>query len=111
MFDEIPVNVGLSRMRRIFFVRGARIDATEGPLELTFENGEVRLFGVGSNGETLVIDREPWADPFSGRVSAENEEFIVESGKWEAFDLGGLWSYGRFIGRCLTSVERTGDNS
>ncbi|MGX4736001.1 hypothetical protein [Kitasatospora griseola] len=111
MLDDLPVGARLTRIRRIFFVQGARIDATNGPIELTFEDGAVRLFGSGPDGETLIVDQLAWVDPFAEPATEDNESFLIESGKWEVFDLSEIWSHRRFIGHSLTSVEGAGENA
>src|SRR5687768_4933809 len=80
-------NLPVIMVRRIFFVHGTSTDRSAGPLELTFEASEVRLFDVGSDGETLDMTEQPWRDPFSGdSADNENQAWIARHGRWIADD-------------------------
>jgi hypothetical protein len=81
----------------------------EGPIELGLSGGSFLLFECGGSGEDLSVSQTPWTDPFVEPLSPENAEFVIQSGKWEALDLGSsVWGYRRLIGRTLDSMLEVG---
>lgn len=97
--DELLQFVGeqLIRMRRIFFSHAGVVERGAGPLELTFGTGTV-LLDVGGDGETLVLQDQPWQDPFEpGPLSAENQTWTAEHGKWTAVEVSGEPAYSIFV--------------
>lgn len=110
--SSVPIGERVIGIRRVLFCHGATVSGDEGPIELSFSDGSVLLFECGGSGEDLSISRAPWLDPFEEPLSPENTEFVMQSGKWEAFDFGShLWSYRRLIGRLLTSATPLGSDS
>lgn len=95
----------VSAVRRILYVRGGEILPGRGPLEITFQGGDVLLLDGGSDGESLVARVEPWPDPFGGPLSPENAAFVRKAGKWTAFDVSSSPPMARFIGARLRAVE------
>jgi hypothetical protein len=95
----------LLRVRRIFFTHGQRTETRAGPLELTFSPASTLLLDVGADGETLSVTEQSWEDPFAPPTSQENEAWVVEHGKWAAFDESAQPAYGEFVGATLTSVR------
>lgn len=109
--NDFPVGTHVTTLRRVLFCHGATVQGDEGPIELGFSDGLTLLFECGASGEDLTVSRGPWIDPFEEPLSPENTEFVMRSGKWEAFDLGShLWSYRRLVGRVLTAATPMGSS-
>ncbi len=90
---------------RIFYELAEFVDESRGGLELGFEGGRTVNFDGGSDGETLVLKTRPWADPFEGRMTPENQQFVDSSGKWSRFDVSNRQGYAQYIGATLLDVE------
>jgi hypothetical protein len=105
--NEVSSFIGrrLLCIRRVFFTLGDQIERDAGPIELTFAPSGVLLLAVGSDGETLEIREDPWADPFEPPISKENQDWIAEHGKWAAFDVSAEPGYRGLIGTTLNSIK------
>jgi hypothetical protein len=95
----------VSRIRRLLYVRKGDVNEKAGPLELAFDDASVFLLDGGSDGESLTADQGAWIDPFQDPLSEDNKRFVLESGKWTAFDVSDRPPYSRFIGSELRSVQ------
>lgn len=84
--------------RRIRYVDPDGSVSSDGPLELSFGDGRVCVLDAGSDGESLLIIDGYWRDPFAVPLSADNHDFIRESGRWSAFDLAREWPWDRLLG-------------
>jgi hypothetical protein len=94
----------LQSCRRVVFeVRGRR-QSSDGPLELTLDNGQVLLFQVGPDGESLIVSTTTWHDPFSDRMTSENSEFTRLSGRWIVSDVC-VPSLEEVIGKPIIGVQ------
>jgi hypothetical protein len=91
-------------VRRLLYVHGGGSDEETGALELSFDDGSVLFFDVGSDGATVAVRAEAWADPFAEPLSDENREFVRESGKWTAFDVSGDPRFAPLVGQHLEEV-------
>ena len=76
----------VSKLRRIKFELLHKVIDENGPLEIQFHNGTTVLFDAGEDGEELRVLTKGWEDPFEGKMSQENREFVWKHGKWVAFD-------------------------
>lgn len=95
----------VTAITRVFFEHSGTVKTDEGPLQLTLDNGDVVLFESGSNGEDLVIEDNPWIDPFEGKLTSENRDFVATSGKWSLFDVSGFLPYRLLIGPEVRDVR------
>lgn len=110
--SDLPVGAEVVALKRVLFCHGAVIDGDEGPIEFSFSDGSTWLFESGGNGEDLHVKNSPWQDPFMDPISEENVSFLLDSGKWEIFNLGlASWSYRRFVGLKLRSARMSSANS
>src|SRR5690349_21580394 len=110
--SELPVGERLIGIRRAYYVYGAELNAPNGPVEMSFDESGSYMIVSASNGEALTITEGPWIDSFEEPLSAENEEFVRQSGKWEIIDMGSsAWSYRQFLGRKLDRLEPGGSPS
>lgn len=91
-------------IRRVLFEFNGHLDRDRGPIELSFGGGAVLFMDAASDGESLSLSTEPWADPFAGPLSAENAEFVRRSGKWSAIDVGGEPAIARLLGEQVIHV-------
>ncbi|MGY4098508.1 hypothetical protein ACW2Q0_02920 [Nocardia sp. R16R-3T] len=94
-------------IRRMFYVRGTDVDRTEGPIELTFDDGSVLLLDAGTDGEELRVGSTPWRDPFAGLTEPEYIDYILESGKYTAFDVGAEPPYAQLLGWRIAAVSES----
>ncbi|WP_433196159.1 hypothetical protein ACQP1G_43460 [Nocardia sp. CA-107356] len=94
-------------IRRMFYVHGTDVDRTEGPIELTFDDGSVLLLDAGTDGEELRVGSTPWRDPFAGVSEPEYIEYVAESGKYTAFDVGSEPPYSRLLGYRIAAVSES----
>jgi hypothetical protein len=90
----------IARVRRINYVQpdGNR-EASEGPIELTLDNGAVFRLESSSDGESLRLSIGEWEDLFAEPLSPENRDFAARSGKWAAFDVSHEGNFARLIGQ------------
>ncbi|MEV5838062.1 hypothetical protein [Nocardia sp. NPDC052112] len=91
----------------MFYVHGSDVDRTEGPIELTFEDGSVLLLDAGTDGEELRIASTPWRDPFVGLTEPEYIDYVAELGKYTAFDVGSEPPYSDLIGCHIAAVSES----
>lgn len=92
----------VTRVRRVFFEVDGGCDRSVGALEISFDDGVSIVFDVAGNGQDISIKPRSWADPFEGKMTAENIEFVRRSGKWTAFDVSVDSPYSSLIGKPLT---------
>jgi hypothetical protein len=95
----------IARIDRVFYRADDGIEAGDGPLEITVDDGTVFLFEGAPDGETLVAHRAPWADPFDGALSPENQAYVAETGKWCRVPVSHEVLYRELVGGTVTAVE------
>jgi hypothetical protein len=95
----------ISKIFRIFYNYQGEIDEEAGALEFQFHNSSTVLLDSGSDGEALFWSSTPWADPFSGPLSEENQQFIAEHGRWHRFDVSERVEYRDIVGKEINDVE------
>ncbi|MEV6136054.1 hypothetical protein AB0L63_08325 [Nocardia sp. NPDC051990] len=94
-------------IRRMFYVHGTDVDRTEGPIELTFDDGSVLLLDAGTDGEELRVGSTRWRDPFAGLTEPEYIDYIAETGKYTAFDVGAELPYAQLLGCRISAVSES----
>ena len=99
------VNRRVARIRRIYYVFRGEVDGPNGPVELNFVDGTCALFDAGPDGDSLRVTSTPWLDPFREPLSAVNEEFVRESGKWTGFDVSTEPAFAKYVGATILSVS------
>jgi hypothetical protein len=92
-------------VRRVLYCLRGDIVSGAGPIELVFSDGSVVVLDAGSDGEELAQSTSCWVDAFAPPLSAENQRFVDESGKWTAFDVSGQAPYSRLVGAAVEGVE------
>jgi len=95
----IPSNC-VSKICRIFYALGGAVEQGDGELELYFGD-EVMRFSGAADGETLRAARDVWHDPFAAPLSANNETYVRDNGKWTRVDVSDLDPYATFIGKVI----------
>jgi hypothetical protein len=105
--DDLERLVGatIRAVRRVHHVHQGVANRDVGIIELELSSGAIASFDVGSDGEGLVLTREPWTDPFEHRLDEKNLAWIAEYGKLTAFDVSGEVDWQPLIGAAVTSVE------
>jgi hypothetical protein len=64
----------IARVRRINYVQpDGNLDANEGPIELTLDNGTVFRLESGADGESMRLSFGEWNDPFAEPLSPRIE--------------------------------------
>lgn len=99
------VDATIVAVRRMFYVLGADVDRTEGPIEFTFHTGATLLLDAGVDGTELRIAATPWRDPFEPLVDPVNIEYVATSGKYTAFDVTDEPPYDTLVGRRVEAVS------
>ncbi len=94
----------ITGIRRVWFEIRGQYDQTVGPLEITFDDGATVVLDAAANGQSLVVKMGTWDDPFEGKMTPENRQFVRSSGKWSAVDVRHESPYGDLIGERLTGV-------
>ncbi|WP_330252007.1 hypothetical protein OG874_38805 [Nocardia sp. NBC_00565] len=97
----------IKAIRRMFYVHGVDVDRTEGPIELTFDDGSVLLLDAGTDGEELRVGSTRWHDPFAGVSEPEYIEYVAESGKYTAFDVGSEPPYSHLLGCRIAAITES----
>jgi hypothetical protein len=98
------IDANVVRIRRSHFTFKGVTENDQGPIELTFDGNKVLLLDTKSDW-SIRIDDQPWFDPFSGELSAENAEFVLSHGKWVARDVSDESSYLNIIGHPLLDAS------
>jgi hypothetical protein len=98
------VGRSVGKIRRVYYVHGDEIDRHAGALELTLDDGTVLLFDSASDGEALRVHSGSWDDPFKPPLSAEDQEYIRQHGRYSLFDVGDEPRYLPLVGATITHV-------
>src|SRR5688500_17039874 len=93
----------IAAVARILYVYRGEVDRRDGALELDFEDGSVVLLDGAADGERLRVRDAPWTDPFPEPISAENQFFIDESGRWSRIELSQDPNFSPLVGEQLAS--------
>ncbi len=105
------VNDRVVGCRRIFFQFAGSFDTASGPLELlTRDHGPV-LFEAGADGDSLAVRNEQWIDPFEGKVTEENLEWIASHGTWTAVDVSGDLPWASLLNGTIDEFEVVHENA
>ncbi len=94
----------ITSIRRVWFEIRGQYDQTVGPLEITFDDGATVVLDAAANGQSLVVKLGTWEDPFEGKMTPENRQFVQSSGKWSAVDVRHESPYLDLVGERLTCV-------
>jgi hypothetical protein len=94
----------ITGIRRVWFEIRGQYDQTVGPLEITFDSGDTVVLDAAANGQSLVVKLGTWEDPFEGKMTPENRQFVQASGKWSAVDVRHESPYVDLVGERLTCV-------
>lgn len=108
---EAKVGRMLVGVRRVQFVHRGTVQEFGGPLELTFDDGTAVVLDAGGDGESLALVPTKWVDPFQEPLSAENRDFVEQSGKWTAFDAKGREPWSRAIGNRVETIAGVRNSS
>ncbi|WP_216911119.1 hypothetical protein [Nocardia noduli] len=95
----------VTSVRRIFYVFGDDVETSEGAVEFSFDDSSILLLDSGADGERLRVSTERWTDPFDGKMTPENIDYVARSGKYTAFDVGPEFPYSDILGRAVDGVE------
>jgi hypothetical protein len=102
---EMAVGQTIHQIHRVLYMFEGQIDWNDGALQLTFTDRSVLRLDGASDGDTLQASGSPWADPFSGKLTAENKNFIRMHGKWALVDVSDMPPYDSLIGEKINKVH------
>src|SRR5882672_6858492 len=95
----------VTRVCRLRYQVGDEISSHDaGDVELTFASGAVLHCESGSDGDTVRTSDTAWVDPFAGRLSAENEEYVRTSGKWVKNDVSDEQPFADLINQKIVDI-------
>jgi alkylated DNA repair dioxygenase AlkB len=83
-----------------------RLDWADTPLQIVFADEVTIQLRSASDGETLAVEEGPWQDPFQGKLTPENQQYLEEHGRWTLQDVSGTEPFNRLIGTELKEVHQ-----
>lgn len=98
----------LSRISRILFEHRGELDESDGAVELN-AFGEVFLLDGAPDGQSLRLRRQAWIDPFTEPLSAENQSFVQEHGKWVRVDKSDEEKFASLVAKPISRVVALAD--
>ena len=86
--SRTPALVGreIARIRRLHYVFQDEVNASDGPIELTFADGSVVMCDSAADW-TLEFYGAAWVDPLPEPLSEADRAYVDRYGRWSAFDL------------------------
>lgn len=106
--DDLHWLVGdnLTGLRRIFYVLNEDVDRSSGGVELRFASGRFLFCDSAPDGDSISVTTDRWADPFEGKMTPENIEYIASHGKLTAIDVSNEAPFDRLIGHQLIDASK-----
>ena len=101
-FDKAQI-IGsqIKSINRILYMFRGEIEADDGALEIEFCTGTCLFDGT----ERLHITSGAWVDAFEAPISPENEQYVIEHGKWTRVFCSKEPRYEEMISRKLTGLS------
>src|SRR5262245_35376588 len=84
-------------------LRGVIDPELEG-LQLTFSSGQILFLYLGTAGQNLRAENSPWKNPFAGKLSPDNLEYLEKYGDWTLIDFSDEALFRELIGRTIQAV-------
>jgi Protein of unknown function (DUF3037) len=86
--SSTPALVGreIARIRRLHYVFQDEVNASDGPIELTFADGSVVMCDSAADW-TLEFYGAAWVDPLPEPLSEADRAYVDRYGRWSAYDL------------------------
>jgi len=81
------------------------LESSDIELELLFEDDLLLRLATAPDGERVTIHNKPWTDPFEEPISNENQQYILEHGKWSLFDVSKQPPFSRIVSKSISNLE------
>ena len=90
----------IARVRRLHYVFQDEVNTSDGPIELTFEDGESLLCDAASDW-TLDFYGKAWVEPLREPLSETDKAYVDRYGRWRAYDVTDQPMYRGLVGRTV----------
>lgn len=74
-------------------------------LQFSFADGSTLFLDGDGDGQSLRASPLPWEDPFAGKLSQENIEYIKRYGNWELLDVANQEPLSLLIDKLVDEVK------
>lgn len=100
--SSAPELVGreIARVRRLHYVFQGEVNASDGPIELTFSDGSVVMCDAAADW-TLEFFGAAWVDPIREPLNESNRAYVERYGRWAAYDLTEQVPYSWLVGQTV----------
>jgi hypothetical protein len=100
--SAVPDLVGreVTRIRRLHYVFQGEVNASDGPIELSFADGSVVMCDAAADW-TLEFFGAAWVDPLPEPLSDLDRAYVERYGRWSAYDVTELAPYNSLSGRIV----------
>jgi hypothetical protein len=98
----LPDLVGreISRIRRLHYVFQGEVNASDGPIELSFADGSVVMCDAAADW-TLEFFGAAWVDPLPEPLNDLDRAYVDRYGRWAAYDVTELAPYSSLSGNTI----------
>ena len=103
--SAIPELMGrtITRIRRLHYIFQDEANTTDGPIELTFDDGGVVMCDASADW-SLAFYLSPWIDPLCEPLSETDQGYVDRYGRWCAFDVTEQAPYRLLAGALVVQV-------
>ena len=103
--SSVPVMIGraIKGMRRLHYVYQDEANTTDGPIELTFDDGGVVMCDASADW-SLAFYLSPWIDPLCDPLSETDQAYVDHYGRWCAYDVTDQLPYRQITGSLVVQV-------
>ena len=97
--SALPDLVGreIAAIRRLHYTFQGEVNASDGPVELTFADGSVVMCDSAADW-TIEFFGAAWQDPLPDPLSDVDSAYVERYGRWAAYDVTGLAPYSLLAG-------------
>jgi Protein of unknown function (DUF3037) len=98
----VPDLVGreITRIRRLHYVFQGEVNASDGPVELSFGDGSVVMCDAAADW-TLEFFGAAWVDPLVEPLNDLDKAYVDRYGRWAAYDVTALAPYSALVGSAV----------
>ena len=90
----------ITRIRRLHYVFQGEVNASDGPIELSFAEGPVVMCDAAADW-TLEFYGAAWVDPFPEPLSESDRGYVDRYGRWSAYDVTEQQPYSGLAGKTV----------
>lgn len=91
-------------VKQVLYVVGEIVDYSDCQIQFDFNDGTILRLRCAGDGHSVVATDKAWTDPFAGPLSAENKNFLNQSGKWSIFDISHQPHVNPYLGKRIDQV-------